>query len=276
MQTMQTQTASVPQTEFRCTQCAGVLHPDEGQVFLECPYCGSAVYLDKSKVVFHWSLQRTLTPSAAEANLRRWMAGNDTVKDLDRKSTIVATTFRYFPLWYVKERDETTGKDRVFVDLAAATSISEIKKLDIPSGDLQKYDSALDADAVPPSVPFQVMLKWLEIRGALPHEIAEAALVHVPIYVFKYQFGKQTYTAIVEGASGKVFANIFPAKAEAPYHLVAIVSTIGFLIISAFPIIGFATAGGAGAATGVLACLVAGALFAIHVFALAVYVSAKV
>ena len=97
--------AQLPTTEFHCAQCNGELHPDEGQVFLVCPFCGSAVYLDKSKVVFHWSLSATLKPDDALASLHRWMAGNYTVKDLDRKAKIVSSTFQYFPLWYVKAVD---------------------------------------------------------------------------------------------------------------------------------------------------------------------------
>jgi hypothetical protein len=267
---------TLPITEFQCTQCNGVLRPDEGQMFLTCPYCGSAVYLDKSKVVFHWSLARTVTPEAAQANLFRWMAGNHTVKDLDKKSRVVSTTFQYFPLWYAKEKDEQTKKENIFLEPAAAISISEIKHLQIPSGDLQKYDTALDAEAVTPTVPFPAMLQWLAARGAHAHEIAEAALVHLPIYIFKYVYNGQTYTAMVEGASGKVFANLFPAKAEAPYYLVAIAATLGFLCISSFPVIGYFTAEEAGVGLGLLACLLAGAAFAIPVFALAAWVSAKV
>jgi hypothetical protein len=262
--------------EFRCAQCGGVLHPDEGQIFLACPFCGSAVYLDKSKVVFHWSLARTVAPEAAAANLRRWMAGNHTVKDLDRKARVVSSTFQYFPLWYVKENDEDTKKERIWIEPAAAISISEIKSLEIPSGDLQKYDSSLDPEAVAPTVPFPAMLQWLKARSALPHEIAEAALVHLPVYLYKYEYGGKTYTALVEGATGKVFANLFPAKAEAPYYLVAAVSTAGFLCVSSFPIIGYFTGDETGLALGLLACAAAGALFAVPVFALAAFVSAKV
>lgn len=273
---MTSQPAPLPGSEFHCTQCNGLLHPDEGQIFLACPYCGSAVYLDKSKVVFHWSLGCTLTPEAASAGLRRWMAGNQTVKDLDRKARVVSSTFQYFPVWYVKEKDEQTKKERIFLEPAAATSISEIKSLQIPSGDLQKFDPALDAQAVSPTVPFTAMQDWLKVRDAQPHEIAEAALVHLPVYLYKYEFAGKTYTAMVEGASGKVFANLFPAKAEAPYYLVAIVSTLGFLCISSFPLVGVAMDPSAGLPLGLLACAIAGAAFAIPVFALAAFVSAKV
>ncbi len=263
--------------ELQCAQCGGALQPEEGQLFLTCPYCGSAVYLDKSKVVFHWSVACTVTPDAAAANLRRWMAGNQTVKDLDRKAQVTSSNFQYFPLWYVKGRDVQTGnREQAFIEPAAAISISEIKALNIPAGDLQKYDSALDSQAVAPTVPFPAMLGWLAARGIEQNEIVEAALVHLPVYVFKYQFGGKTFTAMVEGASGKVFANLFPPKAEAPYYIVAAVALAGFLCISTFPIIGYFVSQEVGVFAGLLACLVAGGLFAIPVFALAAWVSAKV
>lgn len=266
--------ASPARAEIHCAQCGGVLHPDEGQLFLSCPYCQSAVYLDKSRVVFHWSLRCTVAPEAAAANLRRWMAGNHTVKDLDRKAAVVSDAFQYFPLWYVKTRQ--SGHEKIYLEPAAAISISEIKSLEIPAGDLEKYDSALDAQALAPTVPLPALQRWLDARGVTPEVTAETALIHLPIYVFKYQFAGRSYAAMVEGATGKVFANVFPPKAEAPYYLVAAASVAGFLVISSFPIIGYMLGETAGAMGGLLACLVGGGLFAIPVFALAAFVSAKV
>ncbi len=272
---MTTPNPAVPNAELKCAQCGGVLHPDEGQIFLNCPYCGSSVYVDKSQVVFHWALGCTLTPEAAAANLRRWMAGNQTVKDLDRKARVTSTTFQYFPVWYCKTR-HSDGKEKVSLELGAATSISEIKALEIPAGDLKKYEPALDAQAVAPSVPFPSALERLRMRGVLGGTVREAALVHLPVYIYKYEFGGRSYTALVEGASGKVFANLFPAKAEAPYFAVAALSTAGFLCTSSFPAIGYLTSQRAGMWVGLAACLLAGALFAAVVFALAAWVSAKV
>lgn len=266
--------ASIPKAEVHCAQCGGLLNPDEGQVFLTCPYCGSAVFLDKSKVVFHWALACTVTPEQAAASLRRWMAGNQTVKDLDTKSRVTSSTFQYFPMWYAKARQ--AGKEKIYLEPAAATSISEIKSLDIPAGDLKKYDDSLDSQAVAPSVPFPAMLEWLAGRGVPAEQVAEAALVHLPVYVYKYDFAGKSYTAMVEGASGKVFANIFPAKAEAPYFMVAVVATLGFMCVSTFPVIGILSNSGSGAGLGFLACLVGAVLVAVPVFVLAAVVSAKV
>ena len=93
-----------PVNVFPCTQCGGELHPDEGQVFITCPYCNSTVYIDKSRVVCHWDLASTLDENKARANLARWMAGNQTVKDLDKKAQLTGSTFEYFPLWYFKTK----------------------------------------------------------------------------------------------------------------------------------------------------------------------------
>lgn len=272
---MTAQSAALPGTEVHCAQCGGVLRPDQGQLFLICPYCSSSVYLDKSKVVFHWSLAATVAPEAARANLHRWMAGNATVKDLDRKAKVTSAVFEYFPVWYCKARN-SANKEQVYLEPAAAISISEIKSLAIPAGDLQKYDPSLDPQAVAPSVPFPAMLEWLAGRGVQAQQVTEAALVHLPVYIFKYEFGGKTYTAMVEGASGKVFANLFPAKAEAPYFLVAAFSTAGFLVISTFPLVGFFLGEAVGLGIGVVAMLVLGLVFAVPVFALAAYISAKV
>ncbi|MBN1178911.1 MAG: hypothetical protein JXD18_06850 [Anaerolineae bacterium] len=264
-----------PATTFRCTQCAGELHPDEGQMFVTCPYCSSTVYLDKSRVVFHWYLAPTLDGQKARAGLARWMAGNQTVKDLDQKVGDVRQGFHYFPVWYFKRR-RSGGKEEILLEPAAATSVSEIKRVRLPAGDLRKYDPALDDQAQPPTVPLDAAMNWLKERQIQPDEIVESALVHVPLYVFKYVYNKESYTAVVEGATGTVLANIFPAKAEAPYVAVAGLTAGTFLCLATLPIIGALAYGGEGLGIGVLAMLGLGLLALLALFVLATWVASKI
>ncbi len=203
--------SAAPASVLNCPQCGGELHPDEGQIFLICPFCGSAVYVDKSRIVFHWYLAPTLDEAQAKAALARWMAGNETVKDLDRKSRLVAASFSYFPIWHV--RQSIAGREEALLEPAAATSVTELKNLRLPAGDLRKYEPTMAAQSVEPTVPFETVLSWLGERGVSRENLAEAALVHLPLYTFKYTFGSRGYTAVVEAATGTVFANIFPAKA---------------------------------------------------------------
>ena len=67
-------------------------------------------------------------------------------------------------------------------------------------------------------------------------QVLETALVHVPLFVFKYVYKNQTYTAVVEAATGAVLANIFPAKSEAPFVLVAGVTAAIYLGLASLPL----------------------------------------
>jgi predicted RNA-binding Zn-ribbon protein involved in translation (DUF1610 family) len=262
-----------PATQLTCTQCGGELHPEEGQVFLTCPYCSAAVYVDKSKVVFHWFLAPTLNDDQARGALARWMAGNQTVKDLDKKSTLAGQSFEYFPVWYLKYRQQ--GREVIALEPAAAISITELRSLNLPAGDLRKYDGSIDPQAVAPTVPLEAAQSWLKERSG-EVEVLETSLVHIPLHMMKYIYRNAPYTAVVEAGSGKVLANIYPAKAEAPYFTAAAVTAIVYLCLATFPLIGRATAGSAGMGTGVLLMLGLGLLAAPFLFALAAWIAAKV
>lgn len=265
---------ALPTHQFLCSQCGGELHPDEGQSFLTCPYCNSAVYLDKSQVVFHWYLASTLDEAKARTALARWMAGNQTVKDLDKKSRLVSSSFEYFPLWYFKQRS-AANRETILLEPAAATSVTELRQLILPGGDLRKYVPSLDAESHMPSVPLEAALSWLKERQVPAHEIVERALVHIPLFTFKYAYQGNTYTAIVEGATGGVYANIYPAKAEAPYLLAGGLTAAVFLCLALIPVVGFLI-GESAFGIGLLICGAVGLVAAPILFALSAWVAAKV
>jgi len=118
--------------QIKCTQCAADVTVQQDETFIECPFCASALFLDKRKVVFHYIINSNFKPNEAEGNLKRWMAGNHTVKDLDIKATMLKNDFYYFPVWYFKTKD--ASGDKIHLQPAASTSVSEIKKLQIPAG----------------------------------------------------------------------------------------------------------------------------------------------
>ena len=265
-----------PENVLTCTQCGGELHPDEGQIFLTCPFCNSTVYIDKARVVFHWYLVPTLDEARARGALSRWMAGNQTVKDLDRKASVTEVVFQFFPMWYFKQR-LGNGREEVSLMPGAATAVSEIVHLRLPAGDLRKYNQEVDLQAVTPTVPLQAALSWLGAgQPRKANEIIEQALVHIPLFVVKYTYQGKFYTALVEGATGEVIANIFPAKAEAPYQVVGGLAALVFLCLALFPVIGGLSNGSAGALAGFGLCATAGILLAPVLFALAAWVAAKV
>lgn len=260
--------------EIRCAQCGGVLHPDEGQIFLVCPYCASTVYIDKSQVVFHWALTPTLDETQARASLARWMAGNETVKDLDVKARVVSSEFDYFPLWYLKV-DDGPGQREVLAP-AAATSVTAVRDLALPAGDLVRFESSLVSQAIPPTVPLEAVLSWQSQPGLRREQVREAALVHVPLYFFKYEYGDRTYTAVVEAASGRVLANLYPAKSEAPYRAVALATALVFVCLASMPVAGYLAGIPDGLNLGALVCVVGGVVTVPAAFVAALWVASRV
>src|SRR5512136_2877860 len=152
-------TDQVAATSITCRQCAAPLAVEQGQPFVTCRFCGATNYVDKARVVFHYLVRPTVREDGARAALNRWMAGNATVKDLDRKATVDSVSFQYFPMWLV--RAVAQQGERVLLRPAAALSITELGRLNIPPSDLVPFDSSVDGTIVSPSVPFETMQQWL-------------------------------------------------------------------------------------------------------------------
>jgi hypothetical protein len=226
-------------------------------------------------VVFHWYLAPTLDEAKARGALARWMAGNQTVKDLDRKANVTEVAFQYFPMWFFKRRG-AGGREEIDLMPGAATAVSEIVHLRLPAGDLRKYNQDIDPQAMPPTVPLQAALSWLAAGGQTAGEIVEQSLVHIPLFIFRYTYQGKFFTALVEGATGEVIANIYPAKAEAPYLVVGGLAALVYLCLALFPVIGGIANGSAGAFAGLGLCVGAGIIAAPVLFALAAWVAAKI
>lgn len=258
-----------------CSQCGGELHPDEGQIFLTCPYCSSTVFIDKSRVVFHWYVAPTLDRDQALGALRRWMTGSQTVKDLDEKSRVIEVTFQYFPMWHFKFRRKD-GSEEIHLTPAAATAISEIGKLILPAGDLRKYTPEIEPQSQAPSVPLTAAQRWAAGEMQAGEAIIESSLVHIPVFQVKYNYKGSTYSALIEAATGEVFANLFPAKAEAPYLAVGLLTAAVFICLALIPLGTGAAGGGEGAVLGLGICAAAGLIAGPILFALAAWVAAKV
>lgn len=216
--------------EIKCPQCGAGVKAVEGQTFLTCEYCSSAIYVDKSKVVFHYMLNPTLDQAGAGASLRRWMAGSATVKDLDKEARITKTEFIYFPVWYFKVKQD--GNEAVRIQPASPSPIPELKKLPIPAGDLRFFNQADAGNPAikEPHILYTSALEWLKSDGVDISTITQSALVHIPLYIFNYEYRNNTYNAVVDGSSSKVMTAEFPSKHEMPYLMVGGGATILFFL----------------------------------------------
>ncbi len=216
--------------QINCTQCGAQIEAGEGELFLTCPYCSSAVYIDKSRVVFHYVVTATLGKDDATKALKRWMAGNDTVKGLEEKAEISSDELSYFPVWYFKVRKD--GDEQVLTQLAASTPIIDLKTMRIPAGALRFYEPGdFEGQTLrEPEMLYEAALAWIQKAGFSKENVLEAALVHVPVFQFRYEYEGMAYQALVEGSSGKVHSSVYPSKAETPFYAVAALAFMLFLI----------------------------------------------
>jgi len=212
---------------FVCTQCGGEGALESGRRFLTCRFCDATLFVDRSGVVSHFRLPRLLGAEEAEAALRRWMAGNDTVKGLDNKSAIETVEAVSFPVWLF--RVQTPAGEEVFIEPAAPTTIPQLADLKLPAGKLEPYQAEEEGvETIPETIPLQTAQGWLEQRG---HGGAtETALVQLPLWRCRYSFEDQSYQALVDASTGAVMAAVYPEKAESPYFLVAALGLLLFAI----------------------------------------------
>lgn len=212
-------------TSVICSQCGGENDLPTGNPFITCAFCGTTLFVDRSRVVSHYSLPPLLESDEAAAALRRWMAGNDTVKDLDRKAELTEMTPISFPVWLF--RTTGGGGEEVFFEPAAPTPIPQVSDLSIPAGRLVPYQPEQDAmEVVDVEVPLETAQGWLEQRQV--GSIRETALVRVPFWRCHYRYDNKTYLAAVDASTGAVLAGVYPEKAESPYVLVAVLGLILF------------------------------------------------
>ena len=212
-------------TTIQCPQCGGESPLPSGRQLIRCPFCSGTLFVDRSAVVSHYSLPTLLDRDEAEAALRRWMAGNETVEGLDRESQIQNIEPLTFPMWPFRARTEEG--EVVFVEPAAPTPIPQVADLEVPAGKLEPFrEPGAMVRSMEPTIPMETARGWLQQRGV--HRVVETALVDVPFWHFRYEYDGGVYRALVEGSTGTVLAAVYPEKAESPYVLIAILGLVLF------------------------------------------------
>ena len=213
--------------EVRCTQCGAAIEVAPDVRVLACPYCGTALAVSAEGAVYHETMVPTVDQGEAVSHLRRFLAGDATVANLDREARVGTPVLAYFPFWGFRVRQG--GEERTVLMPAAPSSLQGLQGLTLPAGETRPMSSdvAAGTPVVDPVVPMGTAEEWLSQREG-DIEVVQRVLYHLPMYTLRYQWRGRDYTAGVDAVSGRVFPADFPAKAEAPYLLVAGLSLVVF------------------------------------------------
>lgn len=223
--------------EIQCTQCAAQVAIVEGESFAFCSHCDSSLFLDRSRLVFNYRVETTVDGTAAEAALRRWMAGNDMVKRLDEDAVIVSRRSEHFPFWRFRCR-QPSGVEQVHLELAHADANTVLRTVAVPAGSLKflRREDLEDESFVRPDIPAESALQRRKSREGMATlgEVQETSLVFVPIHRFEYRYRDVVYSAIVDASSGGVYPSLYPTKSETPYLAMGVGSFLVFFALGAF------------------------------------------
>jgi len=271
-----------------CPACASAVPVPEGARLVTCPACRQRLFVQGDRGVRRWQLRRVVTRDQVQQTVTSFFSGMNKAGNLKRQAEIKELFLAYLPFWrmmaYVagwrlgrvrRDKDSTKPIEVEILEEMqwndAAVDVSEfgVNRVPIAGKNFEPFDQdRLSAEGMifeATESPTDATQWLLDEQHIAPENIREASLVHLPVFVCKYAFNKRRYTAMVDAATSKVFANIYPAKWEVPYVAIGVAAFAAFFVLSLLSL--FINFG----------LFVIGApLLAILFFVLAVSISAKV
>jgi hypothetical protein len=209
---------------IKCPKCAAPVEYDVKDKFVQCNYCGSLIYIDRSGAGFYYAVPFMIDQNNAIGTFRRWASGPTKAKDLDRSAQVVGAKKEFFPVYLFKR--DVNGVEQVQVEPAGSTTLPGLHSLKVPAGDMKVFDNKFDTGGAELIKPDIEMSSYL---STLPGRAKEQALVYFPIWTIDYLFEQKRYSVVVSATSGEVFAAQFPTRSSAPYLMVSIAGFVAFI-----------------------------------------------
>jgi hypothetical protein len=209
---------------IKCPKCAAPVEFEAKDKFIQCTYCSSLIYIDRSGAGFYYAVPFMIDQNNAIGTFRRWASGPTKAKDLDKLAQVAGVKKEYFPVYLFKR--DVNGIEQVQVEPAGSTTLPGLHSLKVPAGDMKVFDAKFDtagAELIKPDIEMSSYM------GTLPGKPKEQALVYFPIWTIDYVFEQKRYKVVVSATSGEVFAAEFPTRSSASYLLVAIVGFVAFI-----------------------------------------------
>ncbi len=202
---------------MNCPKCGAPFEYEPGMRFKQCDYCGTMIYIDKSRVMFYYIIPFTIDSNQVVQLFRRWASGPKMAKGLEN-SKVKSIKAMYFPVYrFVRI---VNGKEKVIVKPAKTSLLPGLTNLKIPPGDMKIFDSNFNTGNVEVIQPDLSMDTYLpQLQG----EAKEQEIVYFPIYEVRYEFDGKEYSVVIDGSSGEVFTSYYPPRSSAPYLLLGII-----------------------------------------------------
>ncbi len=211
---------------MKCPKCGAPFEYEPGMQFKKCDYCGTMIYIDKSRVMFYYIIPFSLVSKKQAIEVfKRWAAGSTRAKGLEN-SEIKKIDKIYFPVYRFVRNVNNTEEE--VIKPAKTTLLPGLTTLKLPPGNMRIFDSSFkqgDARVLQPDVSMDTYLPALE------GEAKEQEIVYFPLYEIRYIFNGKEHSVIIDGSSGEVFTSYYPPRVATPYMVIGastfILSAIG-------------------------------------------------
>lgn len=193
--------------QVKCSQCGAEFKVKPNEKFFSCGYCGSSLYLDISKIIFHYYL----SPKIEESDLKLILSSFLQRGNLKRTIEIKKKEIFYFPFWLLRKKE-----GEMVLKLASSTAIDEIENVIIPPAGKFNFFNPESTDLkykkiVTPTIAYDTVKKTIEKEISI-NDFSQVMLLHLPFFLCQYRYGREKgyFTALVDAAGGKVFTNSVP------------------------------------------------------------------
>ena len=221
---------------LKCPKCGAPFEYEPGMKFKKCEYCGTMIYIDKSRVMFYYIIPFSIGDGEVASLFKRWASGSRMAKGLEN-SLIKSINKLYFPVYrFVRD---VNNKEKVIIKPANTTLLSGLTNLKIPPGNMKIFDTNFNtgnAKVVQPELSMDTYLK------GLPGNAKEQELVFFPIYEVRYEFNGKEYSVVMDGSTGEIFTSYYPPRSSLPYIFIGSVVFILSLIGASLAVIGYTSA----------------------------------
>ncbi len=208
--------------EVKCPQCGAPLSFDAGTTLVRCAYCESQVFIDRRGATIAYVYPFLVDADRGRGVFRRWTAGSRMAKDLETAARIRKFDPVYFPVYFIRRK--FGPQEKVFLQPAKTTTLPGLHELKVPPGDMKHLNADFPLGGVPLMPPDIGLDHYL---AGMPGEPVEQALVYMPFYQVGYDYGGASWSAVIEGSAGEVFATDFPPRKSAMYVLVGALGLLG-------------------------------------------------
>ena len=219
--------------EIKCTQCGGSVPIEYDTVFIKCSFCETALYVDTNQTVKHF----IMLVQAAEDDVVPIIQRELSYMEINDPVTLNKINLHYFPFWRLE--NNKGGAQNI---PAAAPPIEDMSVIKFPSGEFKLFSDELvnGKSVVEPEVTLEDAIA--EGKKSICDESVEyssASITHLPFYNVGYSCQNMEHEAVVEGVSGTVYADGWPAAPQKrkDRHLgfIAFMSIALFLFEASFP-----------------------------------------